>query len=311
MRAAWSGSYVTVRFFGTSLAARIQDDGVNYFNVVVDGGPPTVLKTDKANGQARYPLVDGLAPGEHTLSLHRRTEARAGEITLHGFETDPAGRLLPPPGKKTRLIEFVGDSITTGYGNEGKGPRCTYVAREQNELATYGALAARALAADHTTIAWSGKTIHEMTEYFDKALPARTESPAWNFAAYTPDVIVLNLGTNNVANQDPGEARFVRVYLELLRMVRKAHPHAFLIAALGPMLTDRYPEGRQSLTKARRYTMRALSKAKEAGESRLAFLEFREQRHEEGLGCGFHPGLATHKRMGEQLAAFIKEQMGW
>ncbi len=159
--------------------------------------------------------------------------------------------------------------------------------------------------------AWSGKTIHEMTENFDKSLPARKDGPAWNFATYTPDVIVLNLGTNNFANLDPGEPRFVRVYLDLLRKVRAAHPRAFIVSALGPMLSDRYPEGRQSLTKARRYTLSAIAKAKEEGEANLGFLEFPEQRHAEGLGCGFHPGLVTHKRMGEQLAAFLKERLGW
>jgi len=310
MRCAWSGSYVVGRFEGTSISARIKDEGHNLFQVVIDGEPKKVLKTDKAKGASTYLLADGLPHGVHEVSLHRRTEAKVGEVVFYGFEAD-GGTMLPPPPAPERRIETIGDSISTGYGNEGPGPRCTYVNSQQNEYLTYGAITARNLGADHTTIAWSGKTIHEMTEYFDDALPGRPDGPRWDFSQYQPQVVVINLGTNNFALRDPGEAKFVRLYHELVRTVRAAYPNAFLVCALGPMLSNVYPEKRNNLTKARQYMKAAVAKLKEAGDTNLEFLEFPEQKHSNGLGCGFHPSVKTHQLMADQLTAFIKERMGW
>lgn len=310
MRCAWSGSYVIGRFKGTSVAARIKDEGNNLFQVVIDGETKKVLRTDKAKGELVYPLADGLPDAIHEVSLHRRTEAKVGEAVFYGFEPN-GGALLPPPPPRERRIEIVGDSISTGYGNEGPSARCGYSNREQNEYATYGAIAARNLNADHTTIAWSGKTLHEMKGYFDKALPQRADGPRWDFARYQPQVVVMNVGTNNFANVDPGEARFVRLYHELIHVVREAYPRALIVCALGPMLSNVYPEGRNSLTRARKYMKVAVAKLKEAGDANLDLLEFPEQNHADGLGCGFHPSLKTHERMGDRLTTFLKERMGW
>jgi hypothetical protein len=213
---------------------------------------------------------------------------------VYGFE--PSGRLLPTPPPPERRMETIGDSISTGFGNEGPGAACGYVNSEQNEYMTYGAIAARNLNADHTTIAWSGKTLHEMKEYFDKSLPAREkDSPKWDFAQYQPQVVVVNVGTNNF----------------VIASVRTAYPKAFLVLALGSMLTNIYPEGHNNLTQARKYMKVAVQKLKDAGDTNLEFLEFPEQNHADGLGCGFHPSLKTHKLMSDRLTAFIKEHMGW
>ena len=310
MRCAWSGSYVVGRFKGTRISARIKDEGFNLFQVVIDGEPKKILTTDKAKGEHVYQLADGLPDAIHEVALHRRTEAKVGEAVFYGFEPEN-GKLLPPPPAPERRIETIGDSITTGYGNEGPTAACGYVNSQQNEYATYGAIAARNLDADHTTIAWSGKTLHEMRGYFDKALPQRTDGPRWDFAQYQPDVVVVNVGTNNFALVDPGEARFVRLYHELIHTVRAAYPKAFIVCALGPMLSNVYPEKRNNLTQARKYMKAAVAKLKEAGDTNLELLEFPEQNHADGLGCGFHPSLKTHKLMSDRLTAFIKQRMGW
>jgi lysophospholipase L1-like esterase len=150
-----------------------------------------------------------------------------------------------------------------------------------------------------------------MRQYFDKSLPQNSSAAKWDFGQWQPQVLVLNVGTNDFANVDPGESRFVRQYLELVRDVRAAYPKTFLVIALGPMLSDIYPEGRQNLTKARRYFKVIVEKLKTQGETNYAFLEFPEQNHADGLGCGFHPSLKTHKLMADRLTALIKEHTSW
>ncbi len=308
MRFAWPGSAMIARFKGTSISLRLRDDGFNLFQVVVDGETKKVLRTDKAKDL--YVLAEGLPDAVHDVVVEKRTEAKVGEAVFVGFEVGPGGQLLAPPPAPERRIEVIGDSISTGYGNEGPGASCGFVNSQENEYLAYGALAARALNADHTTIAWSGKTLHEMREYLGKSLPARDDS-TWDFAQYQPQVVVVNVGTNNFALIDPGETRFVTLYHELVAKVRAAYPRAFIVCALGPMLSDVYPEGRRNLTQARKYMKVAVAKLKEAGDTNLEMLEFPEQNHADGLGCGFHPSLKTHKLMSDRLVAMLKERMGW
>jgi lysophospholipase L1-like esterase len=314
MRCGWSGTYVVGRFKGTTISARIKDEGFNLFQIVIDGEPKKVIRTTKERGEALYLLADGLPDAVHEISLHRRVEAKVGEAVFYGFEAQSDGKpapMLPAPPAPERRIETLGDSISTGFGVEGPNALCGWVNGEQNEWVTYHAIAARNLNADHTTIAWSGKTIHEMQEYFDKSLPNREHGPIWDFSQYQPQVVVINLGTNNFAIVDPGEARYVKVYLELVAKVRAAYPKAFIVCALGSMLSDVYPDTRHNLTQARKYMKAAVAKLKESGEANLDFLEFPEQNHADGLACGFHPSSKTHKLMADRLTAFIKERMAW
>jgi lysophospholipase L1-like esterase len=308
MRFAWSGSGIIGRFAGTGVSARLRDEGkatMNAFQVVVDGEPKKVLKMQR--GRELYPLVSGLPDGVHDIAVYKRTEAEVGEVVFFGFE--PEGKMLAAPSAPERRIELIGDSITAGLGNEGPGAICPNKPHEQNEYLTYGALAARELGADHTTIAWSGKTLYSMRVYFDRSLPAREHS-VWDHARYEPQLVVINVGTNNFAIVDPGEARFTLLYTELYERVRRVHPQAVIACALGPMLSDVYPPGRRNLTQARKY-MRAIVGKLKTRDSKVELLEFPEQKHADGMGCGFHPSLKTHKLMAERLVNFARERLGW
>ena len=306
VRFAWSGTEVVGRFQGTSISARIHDDGTNFFEVLVDGQPKFVLQTQP--NREIYSLAENLPDAVHDIALYKRTEARVGEAVFLGFEGSAS--MMPPLPPSTRRIEFVGDSITTGYGNEGPGVDCTFNPAQQNEYTTYAAIAARRLGAEHVNVAWSGKTIGEMTEYWERTLPARAESK-WDHQSWVPQIVVLNIGTNDFAIRDPGEARFVRMYIALFLRVRAAYPNALIVCALGPMLSDGYPPGRRNRTLAKRYMQATMAKLKAAGQTHFEYLDFLEQRESDGLGCGYHPGRTTHALMAERLAAFVKEQLGW
>lgn len=308
-RFAWSGSAIATRFHGTGMTVRLKEEtGKNHFHVILDGEPKSVVKLDPKN--ETYLLAKDLPEGPHDLVLYKRTEARAGEVAFLGFEPQgPNAKLLPVPPAPDRRIEFIGDSITTGFGIEGPGPACGYNPHEQNEYMTYAGISARELKADHVTLAWSGKTILEMTEMWDRVLPGRPDSK-WDFQKWTPHAVVLNIGTNNFALADPGEERFVRLYTQLVGRVRKTYPDAFIVCILGPMLTDIYPENHHNLTQAKKYMKVAVAKLK-ADDKKLEYLELAEQKHSDGLGCGYHPGPKTQKMNAERLTALLKEKLGW
>ncbi|HEX5098112.1 MAG TPA: hypothetical protein VFV94_01360, partial [Polyangiaceae bacterium] len=95
-RFAWSGTGVVARFNGTEVSATL--GGSQQFTVVVDGmvQPKLTAKTGKNT------LATGLAAGEHTVELYRRTEASLGVATFMGFDFG-GGTLLAPPVPTRRL----------------------------------------------------------------------------------------------------------------------------------------------------------------------------------------------------------------
>jgi lysophospholipase L1-like esterase len=306
-RFAWPASAIVTRFVGPVLRVRLKDRGYSEFQVVVDGAPSGVVSTNPLRDV--YDVVSGLTEGPHDLVLVKRTEARLGEVQFLGFE--PEGALVPSGQAPTRRIELIGDSITAGYGDEGPGTACTgnMVALE-NEFLAYGGVAARLLKAEHVTLAWSGRTTEEMNELYDRTLPSHSDS-RWDFHQWTPDAVVINLGTNDFNHGDPGQAAFTRPYLALVERVRSVYPSAQIVCALGPMLTDTYPPGAHALTRTRAYIAAVVSTVRAKGDARITVLEFPTQDPAHGLGCDYHPSLKTHRLMGEQLAATLRERLGW
>ena len=104
-----------------------------------------------------------------------------------------------------RRIEVIGDSISVGYGVDGVNP-CTNTAAVEDNPKTYGALAADALSADYSVIAWSGKGLTRniaddgsplMPEIYTR-YGANDADNSYTFpAASAPDAVVINLGTND------------------------------------------------------------------------------------------------------------------
>ena len=96
------------------------DDGTNNYNVFVDGELENVITTQQ--GLHSYPLT--LDPGFHKILVTKRTGPNFGVGRFLGLELPEGGQLLEPHGIPTRKIEFIGDSYTVGYGNEGPALDC-------------------------------------------------------------------------------------------------------------------------------------------------------------------------------------------
>lgn len=307
-RFAWSGSAMRARFRGTAIRLKLAG-AANQFTVVIDATPARTVKI--AAGTTTTSLATGLDASEHEVLVHRRTEAFFGESQFLGFEID-GGALLPPPPAAARRIEVIGDSITCGYGNEGKDQYCAFGPDTENHYATYAALAARALNADLHAQSWSGigmyrnyggETTGTMPERWVRTLPERTVSK-WDTAKFKPDAVVINLGTNDFAKGDPG-ANFTTAYLKFVRDLRNAYPDAWIFPAVGPML------GGAQATAAKGYLNTVISTRKTEGDSKLSLLEFATQAAADGYGCDWHPSLTTNDKMSKVMIAAVKEKLGW
>jgi lysophospholipase L1-like esterase len=309
----WSGTAIELAFVGTDLAIFLEElDGINVYNVTVDGHSQ-VLKTEL--GPGRYVLAAGLAPGDHHLRLVKRTEPVLGAVVFGGVEITGDG-LLDPPAGEARRIEFIGDSITTGFGNEGESPECLFTAETQNAETTYAALVAVELDAAYTLIAMSGLGVYyplqlqgvsssaTAVDILDRAL-AFEPNVTWSSDQQTPDAVVISLGTNDYSSEPiPEDEPFIEAYVELLDEVRGKYPEAFIFATAGPLVFDPGPRNIETAVERFRATN---------DDERVVyvFIEDNLERSAEDFGCAWHPNVHGHQKIAAQLAPVIATQLGW
>lgn len=324
---AFPGVSLRARFEGDSLDLRLRDHGAgtpqstNYYDVLIDDRPPLLVEASPA--RQVYELARGLGPGAHQVEIWKRTESGSGDAgrgDLLGLRVRQGTRLLPLP-PRARRMEFIGDSITCGYGDElsTRDPdHAHFTSRNSNARLAFGAVAARALDADYVAVAYSGRGVIRnwdgfagptMPEMYLRILPETPAAPAWDPARFTPDVVVVNLGTNDFSPGELDRAAFARAYLSFVTRLRGYYPQAAIITAVGPMLSDFYPPGARAWSSIQELVQKAVAEREAAGDRRVYFIAFEPQTAP--YGEDWHPTVATHQRMAEQLVTLVKRVQGW
>lgn len=304
---SWPGVNIQASFVGTQASMAVNDASANNrVTVVLDGGTPKTFAL--ASGQSTVSLASGLANVAHQIVIWRNTEASPGGVTtfsgLTGFS--PGGTLLPPPAAPSRRIEMVGDSLTVGAGVEGNATCTGGIDAYTNNYLAYGSIAARALSADVVTVAYSGIGVYRnfgettptaasltMPRRYPYAIP---DTALWDFSLYQPQVVVINLGTNDFGAGDPGTP-YETAYVSFVQTIRGKYPDAYFV------LIDMY--GGMRLTRINN----VVTTLKMGGESKVEALSLNAVQN--NLGCNQHPNVAGQQGMGTTLAARLRVVMGW
>ncbi len=304
---AWPGSSITVRFEGSGISADFNpiNGQDNWLNIIIDSNESEPIRIDS---RRTYVLASGLVPGVHQLTLYKRTEALYGEIQFQGFKLPSQCKILEPLPSSERKIEIIGDSISCGYSNEANWIADGSKGAQENNYLAYGAITARNLNADLVTLAWSGKGLYQnyggdkvevMPELYRRTLPGRKNR--WDFQAWTPDVVVINLGTNDFSGAVNKKA-FSDAYRSLVGSIRQNYPNAFIFCAIGPLNL-----------KPGKYIRNIVKQFNAGGDRDIVYLEFpRQDIRKNGIGGdNRHPSLKTHAAMAEQLTQEIRGKLGW
>ena len=309
-RCTWPASTVAFTVSGGSVGVRLKDNGKNFWQVVINGESTGVLALQP--GEQVYPVAKDLPPGRHTIELVKRTESFVGVTQVLGVVIDDGAKLWPTP-ERVRRIEVIGDSISCGYGNEAASKEEKFSAATENAWLAYGAVGARAVEADYVCIAWSGKKLwpdNSIVDLYGRTL-ATSDKSVWDFARWTPDVVVVNLGTNDFNSKgNPDEAGWVAAYVEFIAQIRGRYPKAAVYCAVGTMMSD-WPESRKPRTVILGYLEKVIAQANAAGGAPVRLIDFGVQKKENGIGADWHPGAKTHELMGAQLAETLKRDLGW
>ena len=309
-RFSWSGTGFIAQLSGTGLSVGLTLTPSNepyLFKAVVDGAPQPVFTV----GAGTYSLATGLTAGTHTVELYRQTEGAEGDSTLTALTVEGGALMDPPPGP-ARLIEVIGDSISCGYGDLGALSDADCYPTE-SDWDAYGSVAARALGAEVSTIAVSGRgvlrnyagdTTGTMPLLYPLTL-ANDGAPLWDFHI-EPNAVVINLGTNDISNNkgDPGQA-FQDAYQALIQTVRGKYPHAYIVGIIGPLLSG------SDLQTIEGYIQGAVSAVNAAGDTRVEFFNQIDPQPSSTEACQYHPNVAEQTTMGNQLAEELRAKLGW
>ncbi|MFE8604118.1 SGNH/GDSL hydrolase family protein [Archangium violaceum] len=326
----YAHSGVTVRFRCncTGVDVAFEDHGTggdehtNWVNVIVDG--KTEAKVQLKPGRNLLRGARNLPPGEHLVEIVKRTEPYAGKVTFLGVSLQ--GKLVEPPPWPEKRFEFIGDSITCGYGNEVDiyaptytEPNTGYHSKNEDISQAYGSILGRKFNAEVVTTCISGTGIYRNLDgstegrafpYLYTRIYPDEEKPLWNPAYYQPDLIVINLGNNdfNVTGDDklptsPPEKEFKDAYAAFVVQLREYYPNAKIICTVGPMMNDNYPAGRQHWTKMREYAREMVESLDDENVIYFAYTPIVGDPY----GEDWHPTNESHAKMAEELTPTLKE----
>jgi Carbohydrate esterase 2 N-terminal/GDSL-like Lipase/Acylhydrolase family len=347
VRARFKGTEVFASFRETANAAA-DGRGLTTFSeyyVYIDGSAqPTLVKL--ASGAAPdVKLASNLANGEHDVMLVRKSDPFYGYTQFLGFNFGPMGTRVIPKPLPVHRVEVIGDAISAGYGAAkwgpfdgketvdpafyDKGSECwadgevTLPAEQlrqqaQDAVVSYTQVLGNNLNAEVRNISWSGTGLLKAAGDTEPTAPQLYEltnphKPAkWDFTKWAPEVVVVALGTKEIAPaQGAAVPGFADAYEALVKRVRANHPSAQIYCLESPMLAafTALPNELTPKERGEQLINGVVKKLTMAGDRRVRYIPITNDARK--LGCSFHPYKDFHARMATAVGNEIKVDLGW
>ena len=320
---AHSASGVEFTVKGTQCSVKIVGDsliGVNgsqaRFAAYVDG--ERVLDEMINQKEAVYDIFSFETEKEVTVTLVKVSEAANSILGIDEI-TVAAAEDIAPTAEKNLKIEFIGDSITCGYGVDDEDRNHHFSTDTEDATKAYAYKTAQLLDADYSLVSYSGNGIVSgyttqgvkvseqqlskkyecfAVSYGNGSNGFKASSVNWDFSKFTPDIIVINLGTNDNSYTGKDEElirEYTEAYTEFLKQVRKNNANSHIICTLGVMGADLYDA---ICTAAENYTA-------ETGDENISVFRLSTQDGSTGYAADWHPTAATHDKAAAELADYI------
>ena len=317
----FTASGFEVKFYGTSLTASLVT-GVNpigkepHLVVFIDGETDPTKGTLLVMDQVKktYTLASGLELGEHTVRVLKRSESIDSLTGLFEISTD--GNFLEGNPLRTRKIEVIAASSSAGFGNLAANSSEAKTTQNSDGLRAYAYLASRMLNSEINIFSASGWPLLKGPWTGTNNIPSAYDfvnvysSVQWNHDRYEPDVVIINLGTNDWSyiTTLSGAARtdailnFENAFVEFIEDIHTIHPNAKIVVAYGLMAEVNIYQP----------TLNAVNKAMVAlPDVDIFYIQLPSVNAVDGIGSSNHPSLATHIKAGQALAEALSEWMGW
>lgn len=337
----YSGSAVECNVKAANLTVKL-NAAYEYFDiwltVFIDGAMVSRRMLEK--GEQTITLFRRMNPDKvKNVRIVRETEAIPDD-TMHylqvlDFETD--GEFLPVE-KKEFMIEFIGDSITTGEGTYGAKCEEDWIPMFFSAYHNYAYMTAQAVNADYRVISkggfgiysgWDNNVTCTIPKVYGKvcgllhgaANEAVGAQKDYDFTREPADVVVFHLGTNDYSafTQKPWVNPETGItYQQKLLADGTVEPESgarFLEAALKALKDIRQKNPQAYILwiygmlgdGLKPLILEALSEyRKETGDGRISYLDL-PNTTEETVGSRFHPGYPAHREAVKVLVPELKK----
>lgn len=317
------GKYAAVTIAGDDNAA-LADNAQNQARIAIEVNGQRVVDDMIDAPEKTYTAFEAAKAQDVVVRIVKLSETAMSTCAIRAITVDSEDGIRPTPAK-AHAIEVIGDSITCGYGVDDEVAEHHFVTGTEDVTRAYAYRTARALDVDYSMVSISGYgiisgytatgeepvAVQTIPQYYDKLgfsygayRGLKAQETAWDFAAYRPELIVINLGTNDdsYTRDDPQRQETYRAaYTAFLKDVRRHNPAAKLLCVLGIMGDRLYPVVEAA---AAAYTA-------ETGDTDIACMHFTPQLAEDGYVADWHPTAVTHGKAAEKLTAEIRRLMGW
>ncbi|RUP50477.1 SGNH hydrolase-type esterase domain-containing protein [Jimgerdemannia flammicorona] len=307
VNAFWSGPYLRVRFTNTTTlkvkldnSASFHSDVVTEVTVVyrIDSGSanigPTALTLNTSGVFDITP--SGSLRTSRIYSLQIGGLGWRDVIQFRGLQFDNGGYTIHQ-NFPTKLIEFVGDSITAGATDT------------LETWSDYSFLTGEKLGVEHTQIAYPAICLtnygtcpnQTMSDYFFSARNPGYDFTPWDFSKYKADALSIMIGQNDHGHGPAPSALFQSTLTTLLTGIRAKHPLAHIFI----LLTFRgFYETEIVASIAERNT---------AGDNALTFVNTTGWLNSTDflIGAGPHPSDAGHRKVAKLLIPIFKSVLRW
>ena len=317
----WTGSYIRIAFEGSYLAVNLSDSGKDWFTVWIDSpftkdadciltakGDTTLVLCYAAMLKAKYGKK---IPRQHTVILQKRSEASQGRVTIHSIKAE---KLLQAEPVKQRVIEFVGDSFTCGYGAENSKPSDPFRPEDENQNHTHAAILGRYFDADILVAAHSGQGVNRnyndggrgytmvdrYVRTFDSSDPKDKDAPKWQPDVFPvkPAITVIYLGENDFSRQrQPSKRAFTEDYIKLLKEIKAFYGEEHPILCAAPRI------------EVFEYVQAAVE---QAGMKNVTYTGiFRQAFLMSETGSSHHPAYPAQRKIAHNFIPYISTLTGW
>lgn len=259
------------------------------------------------------------------ISIIKDTQAMAGDnshaLFINGIALDDEGT-FEPIMNRSKKIEFIGDSITSGEGLAGNSDEMDWIPQWFCASKTYAMKVAKNLDADWSVLSqcgwgiswgWDGNLNSCIPPHYlnvcsllngniHKELGTLNN---YNFTSGS-DYVVINLGTNDNSGLSSegftGKPETVyETVKDFLKVIRSKNPNAKILWVWGMIKIDTVPS----------YISKAIEDYKNTyNDNDVYALELpgmeTVEKTEEDKGSRGHPGPATHKIAAEKITEFLR-----
>ena len=253
-----------------------------------------------------------------TIRIVKLSEAAFSLACVSDAVIDDDAVIFPTP-RNSLKIEFIGDSITCGYGVDDCNSQSEFATEAENAMKSYAYVASGILGADYSLFSYSGYGLisgytgdgkrntrelimpwYETVGFSYSSVDGqKTQDLPWDFNISPSDIVVVNIGTNDNSFCTFDKSRyneFEDAYLIFLRSVRRCEKNALIICTIGTITQEPMP-----------YIENAVRRM---NDQRIKTLLLPQQDGTLGFGSNWHPSEDTHLAAGEVLADFIASVTG-